>query len=77
MTNLVSNLIYPAKEMLTSLKPSDRVALIAVASDWSYPEIECSNGRNTQANISLQEVTPSYLSHLNSFIDSLTRGSGM
>ncbi|XP_066248264.1 VWFA and cache domain-containing protein 1 [Euwallacea similis] len=65
-----------AKEMLASLQETDRVALIAVASDWSYPERECLNGKNFVQNASLQDAKSSYLSHLNSFIDSLVKGSG-
>lgn len=62
--------------MLASLNENDRIALVAVASDWSFPERECLDGKNFKQNVSLQEAKSSYLLQLNGFIDSLVRGSG-
>ncbi|XP_050314411.1 VWFA and cache domain-containing protein 1 [Anthonomus grandis grandis] len=61
-----------AKEILGCLTNDDRVALIAVASDWSAPEKECADSHSEL----LKEAKPSHLLHLNMFIDSLVRGSG-
>ncbi|CAG9759360.1 unnamed protein product [Ceutorhynchus assimilis] len=65
-----------AKETLASLNENDRIALIAVASDWSYADRECADGKIFEPILSLQEAKSTYILQLNTFIDSLVRGSG-
>lgn len=66
-----------AKDTLKYLNVHDRVALIAVASDWSYAQTGCSDEKILKSSIVLQEAKSSYMLLLESFVDSLIRGSGM
>ncbi|XP_030748339.1 VWFA and cache domain-containing protein 1 [Sitophilus oryzae] len=65
-----------AKATLKYLEEHDRVALIAVASDWSYTQTGCTDEKGIKPSIFLQDAKAGYLSMLDSFIDSLNRGSG-
>ncbi|KAL1492905.1 hypothetical protein ABEB36_011074 [Hypothenemus hampei] len=65
-----------AKEILAVLNDEDRVALIGVASDWSFPEGGCSDTKSFQPYVTLQNAKSSYLVLLKNFIDSLVRGNG-
>lgn len=61
--------------MLGSLSENDQVALVAVASNWSLPDRDCSDNK-VESSICMESAKPSYLLKLNNFIDSLGKGSG-
>ncbi|XP_019765381.2 VWFA and cache domain-containing protein 1 [Dendroctonus ponderosae] len=65
-----------AKQMLGSLSENDQVALVAVASNWSLPDRDCSDNQLLKPSICMKSAKPSYLLKLNNFIDSLAKGSG-
>ncbi|XP_060536991.1 VWFA and cache domain-containing protein 1 [Cylas formicarius] len=64
-----------AKEMLLALNKDDRVALIGLASEWSFPETYCTQGNNA-TNVKLEHATAAHVTSMINFIDSLDRGNG-
>lgn len=71
-----------AKQMISVLKPDDRVGLMAVSDDWSAPYVtdQClaPNQVPTSANLfNISRATSHNKELLVKFVDSLVKGNGM